>query len=158
MRLQSISIFTTILFFFLLEPGTYGQSQTKKLAKTIKLSKGISLGFGRFNSKTGLYYHPRIIQGGRVLKITGYDEDNGSDEEIKVAPNKRFFMMGHIIKEYVKEGKKRKLHENYLCVLIDIKRAKVVKYMQTDCGGEWSKGNEWVSGGSVVFSPEDEDE
>lgn len=134
--------------------NAYGQAARKKFVKEIRLSRTISIAFESYSSKLGLYYHPRLVRNGKAVKLKGYDETNGCDEDIKLSPNARYLTMSHIIKGYVLENNKRILHENYLCVIVDIKGARVVEDMQSDCGGEWNKSSQWISGDRIIFSGE----
>jgi hypothetical protein len=63
--------------------------------------------------------------------------------------------MDNIIKGYVQTEKDSVLHENYTCIILDVKKAKIVMSMQTDCGGNWNKKNEWENDGKLLFKDGD---
>lgn len=124
-----------------------------KLPHLVPISKNCQLGFRSYNAEFGLYQQPYILQDGIKKNINNYSSDNFSGGEIlAISPNKRFLVMDNIIKGYVEDGETKQLHENYLCVIVDVRRQKVVWQMQSDCSGSWNARNEWVSGGKIIFS------
>lgn len=42
-------------------------------------------------------------------------------------------------------------NENYSCIILDIKKAKIVMQLQSDCSGEWNENNDFVSDDKTVF-------
>ncbi len=124
----------------------------KKLPHQVRIAKNCWLGFRSYNAEFGLYQQPYIIQDGIKKNISNYSSDHFSGGEIlAIAPNKRFIVMDGIIKGYVEDGVTRRLHENYVCAIVDVRRREVVWQMQSDCSGKWNAENEWVSGGKVIF-------
>lgn len=110
--------------------------------------------FFQFNKEFNLWYSPKLIVDGDTILITGLDNENGSELSIRKSLNGRFFVIDNIIKGYVENGNGEKaLHENFMCVIVNVKKAKVEQSLQSECDGVWNEQNEWVSSGSVVFAP-----
>lgn len=127
-------------------------SQARKKMPVISITQSYTLGFKTYDKEFKMYQNPFIVNKGKKYKIQGYGSDNYSDGEIlEISPNKRFIVLDHISKGYVDDGFHKTLYENYLCVIVDVFKKKVVKYMQGDCGGSWDAQNRWVSGGKVIF-------
>ncbi len=124
----------------------------KKLPHLIPISKNYQLGFRSYNTEFGLYQQPYLVLDGVKRNIQGYGAETYSGGTLlAVSPDKRFIVMDAIIKGYVEEGTTRRLHENYFCVIVDVRRQKVVWQMQSDCSGSWNAANEWVNGDRVIF-------
>lgn len=141
-----------ILLTFLLLMANSIFSQTKKKPPVIPISQSYSLGFSTYDKEFEMYQNPFIVSKGKKYKIQGYGSANYSEGEIlEISPNKRFIVLDHISKGYVEDGISKKLYENYVCVIVDVFKKSVVKYMQEDCSGSWSKDNRWISGNTVVF-------
>lgn len=121
--------------------------------KTIKY-KEFELIFTRFNKDFNLWYLPRLIVDTDTLLIEGLSNENGSELSISKSPNENFFVLDNIIKGYVEDDSGNKsLYENYTCVLVNVKEAKVEQSLQSECDGSWNSKNEWVCGGYIVFAP-----
>jgi hypothetical protein len=131
------------------------KSKPSKYAFCQKVNKDYSIVFLKFNKAFKLYSSPRILQQNRLIKIKDFDEDNFSDISFNIAPNKKYVVMDNIIKGYVQTEKDSVLHENYTCVILDVKKATIVMSMQTDCGGNWNKKNEWENDGKLLFKDGD---
>lgn len=133
--------------------NAFAQSNRKQYALEIPLGQGKSLVFLTKEKGSGLYREPRIKGYNFLSRIEGYDSQNFSSNWIKRSPDGSHLVMEGIIKGYVYSGEKDSvLHENYGCVIVDIKRARVVQYLTADCDGSWNKSNEWISNGRVVYS------
>ncbi|WP_312392705.1 hypothetical protein [Chryseobacterium sp.] len=127
-------------------------SQSKKIVNVLPITKTHKLGFYSYDKEFKMYQEPVILSSGKNYKIQGYDADNYSEGEIlSLSPNKRYFVLDYIIKGYVEDGVNTILHENYLCVIIDINKRKVVMQMQDGCGGSWNKKNQWIYAEKVRF-------
>ncbi|MFP3835174.1 hypothetical protein [Chryseobacterium sp. SIMBA_028] len=127
-------------------------SQTKKKMPVLPISQSYSLGFKTYDKEFEMYQNPFIVNKGKKYKIQGYGSANYSDGKILgISPDKRFMVLDHISKGYVEDGLNKRLYENYVCVIVDVFKKSVVKYMQGDCSGSWSKDNRWVNGGKVIF-------
>ncbi len=139
------------LFVFLLFHTVF--SQSGKAFPVITISKSYKLGFRTYNKEFKMYQDPFILNGGKKYKIEGYSSTNYSEGgALGISPNKQYIVLDHISKGYVEDGKSKRLYENYLCVIVDISKKKVVTYMQSDCDGEWNSSNQWLSSdGRVVF-------
>lgn len=141
-----------VLLTFLLLTASSIFSQTKKKLPVLPISQSYSLGFNTYDKEFKMYQNPFIMNKGKKYKIQGYGSANYSEGEIlEISPNKRFIVLDHISKGYVEDGINRKLYENYMCVIVDVFKKKVVKYMQGDCSGSWNKDNKWVNGDEVIF-------
>ena len=136
------------------------QSDTYLLGKPcyaykLKINEQEELIFLTYNKEFDLYSDPRLIKNEITSKIEGYDDDQytGIDSiDIKISDNKHYVKMDAIIKGYVEiSDNERWLHENYQCVIIDIKKSKVVWSGVQKCDGEW-KGNQWISHEQVEFN------
>ncbi|WP_162926155.1 hypothetical protein [Chryseobacterium aurantiacum] len=137
---------------FLLLTASNIFSQTKKKLPVLPISQSYSLGFNTYDKEFKMYQNPFIMNNGKKYKIQGYGSANYSEGEIlEISPNKRFIVLDHISKGYAEDGISRKLYENYMCVIVDVFKKKVVKYMQGDCSGSWNKDNRWISGDTVIF-------
>lgn len=140
-----------IIIFLLLFTTTI-LAQTKNKLAIISLTKSCKLGFGEYDKEFKLYKKPFILKEGKRYKIQGYDNENYSGGQIlSISPNKKYIVLDYISKGYVDDGVNKTLHENYLCVIVDVMKRKVVTELQEDCGGSWNKQNRWVNDGKVVF-------
>jgi hypothetical protein len=153
---MSVKYFHTIFIFIFLSATVSAQKkQSGKYAFCQKVNKDYSIVFLKYNKAFKLYASPRILWQNKLIKIKNFDEDNFSDVKINIAPNKKYIVMDNIIKGYVHTEKDSVLHENYTCVILDVKKAKIIMSMQTDCGGEWNKKNEWGNNGKLLFKDGD---
>jgi hypothetical protein len=151
-----INFFYAIFLFIFLSTNVSAQKkQATKYAFSQKIDNYYSIVFLKFNKAFNLYSSPRILWQKKLIKIKNFDEDNFSDVKINIAPNKKYIVMDNIIKGYVQTEKDSILHENYTCVILDVKKAKIIMSMQTDCGGEWNKKNEWENDGKLLFKDGD---
>lgn len=140
-----------IIIFLLLFTTTI-LAQTKNKLPLIPLVKSCKLSFSEYNEEFKLYKKPFILKGGKKYKIQGYDNENYSGGQIlSMSPNKKYIVLDYISKGYVDDGLNKTLHENYLCVIVDITKRKVVTELQGDCGGSWNKQNRWVNDGKIIF-------
>ncbi len=71
-----------------------------------------------------MYSNPRILYKGKLKLVSGFDENNYSGAKINISKNKKYFVLDDIIKGYVYVQNDSILHENYNCVIIDIKNSK----------------------------------
>ncbi|WP_269236276.1 hypothetical protein [Flavobacterium flavigenum] len=129
-------------------------SQKKSLAKyalSQKISSDYELVFLKYNKDYNLYSNPRILHKGKLKLVSAFDENNYSGAKIKISKNKKYFVLDNIIKGYVYVQNDSILHENYNCIIIDVKNSKIVYRMQTDCGGFWNKKNQWVHNNEILF-------
>jgi len=116
--------------------------------------KEFQLLFTQFNKEFNLWYSPKLIVNGDTILITGLNNENGSELSIRKSLNGRFFVMDNIIKGYVENGDGEKiLHENFMCVIVNVKKAKVEQSLQSECDGVWNEQDEWLSVGKVIFTP-----
>ncbi|ROI04145.1 hypothetical protein EGI16_10115 [Chryseobacterium sp. G0240] len=142
------NVFTIFILFI----TSFAFSQTKKNLPLIFISKSYKLGFNEYNKEFNMYQSPFILKNSKKYKIQDYDNSNYSGGRIlSISPNKRFIVMDYISKGYVEDGTNKTLYENYLCVIVDIVKKKVVTELQSDCGGKWDKRNRWISDGKVIF-------
>ncbi len=153
-RLMKYLLYITLLIFSLSCVGT--TIKPVPIANKLKITDQIELIFLTYNEEFNLYSDPRLIKNGVTSKIKGYDDDDqytGIDSiNIKISENKHYVKMDAIIKGYVEiSDNERWLHENYQCVIIDIKKSKVVWSGVQKCDGEW-KGNQWISHEQVEFN------
>ncbi|WP_118975793.1 hypothetical protein [Taibaiella koreensis] len=146
-----------IVYLFFLSSNTFAQTVfSVHPALTIPLKDGYTLVFLEKEQKANLYRQPRINAEGLVRKIKGYDDNNFSSSRVKISPDGAYLVMENIIKGYVHPSQTDSLlHENYGCVIIDLKKAEVVHYLQSDCDGAWNKNNEWVSNSAIVYRGND---
>lgn len=116
-----------------------------------KISNEYTLVFLKYNKAENLYSEPKIVYKGKVNTIADFDLQNYSSKKINISKNKKYMVIDNIIKGYVQTQKDSVLHENYTCVIVDVKKFKVVLEMQSDCGGSWNCKNQWVNDGNVLF-------
>lgn len=118
----------------------------------IRISKSYQLSFKEYNKEFKMYKKPFILKGGQRYDIQGYDNGNYSEGQIvSISPNKKYIVLDYISKGYVDDGVNKTLHENYLCVIVDVMKRKVVTELQEDCDGKWNKKNRWVNDGKIIF-------
>ena len=152
-RFMRYLLYITLLIFSLSCVGT--TIKPVPIANKLKITDQIELIFLTYNKEFNLYSDPRLINNEVTSKIEGYYDDEqytGIDSiDIKISDNKHYVKMDAIIKGYVEISDNEKmLHENYQCVIIDIKNSKVVWSGVEMCDGEW-KDNQWISHGKVEF-------
>ena len=132
-------------------------STTQVLSKDtlISVSADWAILFLRYDERMKLWYEPYIVDLNKkdTIRIKNYNDENGSELDIRVSPNKRYAVMDNIIKGYVETENGEELHENYTCTIIDIINANSVMTMQEDCGGEWNNENQWIIGDEIIFNP-----
>ncbi|WP_143059190.1 hypothetical protein [Chitinophaga arvensicola] len=115
-------------------------------ALSVTLKKGYLLVFLEKVQGANLYRQPRIKLGRTLRKIKGYDDNNVSSPVLKVSPDGSYLAMDHIIMGYVYRSEKDSVyHENYSCVIVDLKKAAVIRYLQSDCDGAWDENRKWIS-------------
>lgn len=146
-----------LIYIFLLILGVSCKGIGKELELpiyAIKVSNRIELIFLIYSNEFKLYSKPRLNKSDVIYKIDGYDDMNYSGVapfDITLSKNKGYLKMDHIIKGYLELSDKDSFsHENYQCVIINIKKSKVVWSDIEACDGEW-KGNQWISNGQVHF-------
>jgi len=131
-------------------------NQSLKIIDSLKVVcfKEFKLVFSQFNKEFNLWYSPKLVVNGDTVSIAGFNNENGSELSINKSPNSNYFVIDNIIKGYVENGNGEKiLHENFMCVIVNVKKAKVEQSLQSECDGVWNEQNEWVSAGNVVFAP-----
>jgi hypothetical protein len=99
------------------------------------LSQNVSIVFQRFSKQWRLFYGLRIIRNSKIYKIKGFDEQNGTDTFLKPSPNKKYVVISYIIKGYIGDGKSKEIHENTLCVIIDIIKSEVLEELYIEING-----------------------
>lgn len=115
--------------------------------------KEFQLLFTQFNKEINLWYSPKLIVNNDTLLISGISNENGSELSINKSPNGNLFIMDNIIKGYVENDNGEKiLHENFTCLIVNVKEAKVELSLQSECDGSWNSQNEWISNGNIVFA------
>jgi len=140
------------LLLFLLLTINFACSQAKNNSPIISISKSYKLGFYKYNEEFNLYQKPFILHGGKKYEIQGYDQANYSGGKIlSISPDKKYIVLDYISKGYVDDGINKTLYENYLCVIVDVAKRKVVTELQGDCGGHWNKQNRWINDGKIIF-------
>ena len=151
-RLMKYLLYITLLIFSLSCVGT--TIKPVPIANKLKITDQIELIFLTYNEEFNLYSDPRLIKNGVTSKIKGYEDTTYTGIyaiDIKISENKHYVKMDAISKGYVELSDKDSiLHENYQCVIIDIKKSKVVWSGVRKCDGEW-KDNQWISHGQVEF-------
>jgi hypothetical protein len=120
----------------------------------IALSTGWAVHFSEYNEKLELWYNPRIVNLNKkdTMAIKGYPYECGSELFIKVSPNSKFFVLDYVNKwELTDEEETERENGDVIlgygrqfCEIINIKNAKTISYMQSDCGGEWDNKSNWV--------------
>lgn len=130
-------------------------SEQKKFVKTVVITSNCNLGFLKYDKEMDLYYLPYLIKNGKSLPIKNYNHDNGCDlgsMNSSVSSNGKYFIIGNIIKGYVDDGIKKRLHENYLCSIVDIEGDSiVVGSLQERCSGTWNNKNQFIFENEIVF-------
>ncbi|MBP2615799.1 hypothetical protein [Chryseobacterium jejuense] len=140
------------ILLILLQLSSIVFSQSGKKPPVITISKFYKLGFKTYDKEFKMYQNPFILNGHKKYKIEGYGSMNYSEGELLgISPNKKYIVLDHISKGYADDGVHKRLYENYLCVIVDVPKKKVVMNMQSDCSGEWNKNNQWVSNNNVIF-------
>jgi hypothetical protein len=122
-----------------------------KYAHSQRISSDYELVFLKYNKDYNLYSKPRILYKNKLKIVSGFDDNNYSEAQINISNNKKYFVLDNIIKGYVYMQNDSILHENYTCVIIDIKNSKIVYRMQTDCAGVWNTKSQWVYGNKILF-------
>lgn len=106
-----------------------------------------------FTDKIQNYWKkPKIIINKDTLSIKGWDDDWGSELDIKISPNKKYIIIDAIITDMPSSENALNTSENYTCRLISIERTMVIDSFQSNCDGEWNSNNQWVSDDEVFFS------
>lgn len=149
-------IYITLLMFNISCVKT--TAKTEQPVYRLKISEQEELIFLNYNKEFKLYSKPRQSKNGVISKIEGYGDEYENTTytgiysiDIKISENKHYVKMDAISKGYVElSDKDSMLHENYQCVIIDIKKSKVVWSGVQMCDGEW-KDNQWISHGQVEF-------
>lgn len=149
---------TLYIYLLLFSLSACAQTQKASLAyaATVPLGKTYTLVFLNKEANSSLYKQPRLKSRAGLKAITGFEEQNCASKKVKLSPDGRYATMDHITRGYVMESERDSVfHENYSCVIVDLKQAKVVQYLQSECDGAWNKKSEWVSNDQVVFSKEE---
>lgn len=101
-----------------------------------------------------LYTRPRLIHGGKMYKIEGYEEYFLSGKMVAVSPDGKFFYMDRILADYIiKDGE---LYERYFGCIVDVENHTLVWGCQSDdCNGEWNNNNKWINPDTreIIFDP-----
>ena len=142
---------TIILFIFSCISVFSQKKDVVKYAHSQRINNDYELVFLKYNKDYNLYSKPRILYKGKLKMVLGFDENNYSGAKINISKSKKYFVLDNIIKGYVYTQNDSVLHENYNCVIIDIKNSKIVYRMQTDCAGEWNAKSQWVYDNKVLF-------
>jgi hypothetical protein len=146
--MKAVKLFMVLIFAPLLM-----LAQAKPKATVLKkINAQYCIYLAKFNKKYNLYTQPKIVFKKKHHSIKGFDKNNFCGTDIKISPNKKFIVLEHISKGLVYDGKKNNLVETYHCVVINVAQYKVVKHLQSECGGEWNEQNEWVNNGETIFS------
>lgn len=125
---------------------------SKRKDTIISITQNISLYFGNYDKVQNLWKNPKLIKNKKdTLNIQNWDNNWGSELNIKPSYNKKFMILDAIIKDEVEDGDKTQTYENYTCQLIDISNSSVIDSFQENCDGEWNEGNEWVSNNETIF-------
>ncbi|MDM1553101.1 MULTISPECIES: hypothetical protein [Chryseobacterium] len=140
-----------VILVVLLQLSSFIFSQSGKKNTLIPISKSYKLGFKTYNKEFKMYQNPFILNGNKTYNIKGYGMNYSDGGILRISPNSRYIVLDHISKGYVEDGASKKLYENYMCVIVDVYKKKVVMSMQSDCSGEWNKNNQWISSGKVIF-------
>lgn len=105
-----------------------------------------------FTDKKGNYWtKPKLIIKNDTLAIKNWDEEWGSELDIRISPNKKYFVIDAIISNSV-EDYQNNVNENYTCRLISVERTMIIDSFQSDCDGEWNSNNQWISDNEILFS------
>ncbi|WP_250253376.1 hypothetical protein [Chryseobacterium sp. Marseille-Q3244] len=139
------------LILVLLQLSSIVFSQSGKKLPIIPISKTYQLGFKTYDKDFKMYQDPFILYDHKKYKIEGYGMNYSEGELLGISPNKKYIVLDHISKGYVDDGVHTQLYENFLCVIVDVHKKKVIMNMQSDCSGEWNKKNQWISNGKVIF-------
>jgi hypothetical protein len=124
-----------------------------EFVKKIILSGNTTLAFAKKDTIFDLYYEPFFIVNNKHYSLEGFNNKNRSNGDILgVSPNGNYFVMDYLTVDYVNRNGENILHENYFCVVIDIQSKQILHQMQSDCGGEWNRKNQWISAGKVVVT------
>jgi hypothetical protein len=130
-------------------------SKKMNFVKTIKITPDCTLGFLKYDKEMDLFYQPYLIQKNKATAIKNYDINNGFNSvysDLKVSPNKSYFIIENIIKGYSDDGTEKKLHENYLCSIVSIKGDSIiVGSLQDRCDGYWNINNQFIFENEIVF-------
>ncbi len=139
-----------LLLILLLFQATFAQSG--KTSPIITISGSCKLGFKTYDKEFNMYQNPFILNDGKKYSIKGYNHANYSGGKIlSISPDKKYIVLDYISKGYVDDGINKTLYENYLCVIVDVAKRKVVTELQGDCGGHWNKQNRWINDGKIIF-------
>jgi hypothetical protein len=140
--------------------ATQKQTETANICQRdtlLKLSETHGIIFRKYDKELKLWYEPRIVdfRSKDTVIIQNFTYENGSELDVRVSPNKNYAVLDNIIKGYMETPSGRELHENYMCVLIDIDNAILLDFWQSACGGEWDKNNNWVNDGEIIFDSDE---
>jgi hypothetical protein len=117
-----------------------------------KLDRNCFLAFEKYNPTVKLFANPFLRIKNKKIKIKNFDANSYSDTNVSLSPNKRFLVMDYITKGYVYQSSTdSSFVENYHCVIVDMRKAKIVKHLQSECDGKWNAQNHWVSDDKIVF-------
>lgn len=148
----TIQKYSQILLCILLSVVSFSQVKNNiKYPFSQKINKDYELVFLRYSRDSNLYSKPRILYKGKLKPISDFEENNYSGIKIRISKNNKYIVIDNITKGYVYTQNDSILSENYACVVIDVRKAKIVHRMQSDCAGKWNKKNQWVNDGIIVF-------
>ncbi|MFT4603052.1 MAG: hypothetical protein ACI857_003239 [Arenicella sp.] len=118
--------------------------------KTVKIeflivdsvSENYKIGYTEYDEEFKLYYFPHIISSTDTMKIPDFNA--GCDRAYDLSPDGEYMMVGELDIGWVGEGEDKFLHDRYGCMIIDLKAAKIMNYMDGDCAGQWNELNQWI--------------
>lgn len=125
----------------------------KENQKNVTINEDVKL---IFTDKVQNYWtKPKLIINKDTLSIKGWDDEWGSELDIKISPNKKYIIVDAIITDMPSSKDELNTLENYTCQLISIYKSEVLDSFQTACDGEWNDNNEWTSNGEIIFLSND---
>lgn len=147
--MKKISILLIEFLFF--TSIIHAQNETKaKYAYCKKIDSNYKIVFLKNDQGSKLLAEPRIVFKDKTIEIKEFDETNFSSKSLKISKNKKYLVMDYIIKGYVQTENDSILHENYSCIILDIRNANIVMQLQSDCDGRWNN-NDWISDEKILF-------
>ncbi len=121
----------------------------KENQKNVTINENVKL---IFTDKVQNYWKkPKLIINKDTLSIKGWDDEWGSELDIKISPNKKYIIVDAIITDMPSSENELNTSENYTCQLISIYKSEILDSFQTACDGEWNDNNEWTSNGEIIF-------
>lgn len=126
-------------------------AQTEYPFGTFEISKGYEFAFTTMDSEFNMLRDPVILVDGVPHTIKDHSGASSMYSFISVSPDKRYIIIDDIIIGYAEDGETRFLHENYMCVVVDVKSQQIVASFQGACAGEWNNQNEFIYADEVYF-------